>query len=272
MKKGIKMLKWFIILLIVIAVIHLVEGLTRGRTISYKDIAITTNKMPANEAYTVAFVTDVHNYPLDKLQKVVNKINERRPNLLLLGGDFAVDEEVMRKEIEVLSKVKTIDGIYGVEGNHDYTELLFEVMTANGIKTLQNEGKSINQWLYLAGTMDFWNQYQVADISSAVAATQDNQFVLLLTHNADITMQQGTKGIDLTLSGHSHGGEVSLFGLWAPAMPRVSYYGQKFLAGMTTSKDETPVYISRGIGGWLPMRIFAQPEVTFITITGNKAI
>ena len=270
MKKGKKMLKGLLIFLLIIAVIHLVEGLTRGRMIAYKDVAIISDKIPSGEEYTIAFVTDVHNYSLKKLQKVANKINEKEPDLLLLGGDFAVQEDVMAEEIKILSQIQARDGIYGVEGNHDATEKLFAAMAINNIQTLQNDGHSINDWLYLAGTMDLWNQYQVANIAQATAQTNDSQFVLLLTHNADITMQQDTSKVDITLSGHSHGGEATFFGLWGPAMPQVSSYHQKFLAGMTTSQDGTPVYVSRGIGGWLPIRIFAQPEVTFITISGQE--
>ena len=268
LKKGIRLIGILLIIILLIGLIHLAEGLIRGTRITYEEITFSTEKFPEDkEKYTIAFLTDIHDYPHEKLEQMVININERQPDILLLGGDFSQRKGVMPKELEILSRVKTNDGIYGVAGNHDQWKFLFAAMEENEMNTLMNEGVEINEWLYLAGTADYWNAVNLADIQESISGAEENQFVLLLTHNADLTMKQSTDGVDLVLSGHTHGGEVSLFGLWKPALPTVTRFGNKFGGGMAASRDEVPVYVSRGVSGWMPIRIFAPPEVTYITIT-----
>lgn len=84
-------------------------------------------------------------------------------------------------------------------------------------------------------------------------------------------MQQDMSKVDLTLSGHTHGGQATFFGIWAPrlAWPGISDYGEKFKVGWAISQSGTPVYVSRGtgsiygvFGGYdIPIpRVFARPE------------
>lgn len=265
-------IKILLIILYLIVLIHILEGLLRGTRIMYKEISFLTDKLPEDEQeYTIAFLTDVHNYPLEKLKIIVENINKKQPDILLLGGDFSQENGVMSEEIEILKKVNVKDGIYGVAGNHDRWKNLFAEMEKNEMQTLMNEGVEISDWLYLAGTSDYWNAAIRADIGKSILGAKENQFILLLTHNADLTMRQTAKGVDLVLSGHTHGGEVSLFGIWKPALSKVTRYGNKFSGGMVTSRDDVQVYVSRGVSGWLPFRIFAPPEVTYITLSKKDA-
>jgi len=98
--------------------------------------------------------------------------------------------------------------------------------------------------------------------------------VILAAHNPDIAMQRDTTGCDLILSGHTHGGQITLFGLWAPALSlrnTITDYGQRFMRGWARSRDGVPVYICQGAGTfeYLP-RVFARPQVIILELKGGK--
>jgi len=253
-----------------VAAIHMLHSLTLDRIIQYIEVPFHSPQIPvALDGYRIAFVTDTHGISERRLNGVANHLNNGKIDLLLLGGDFHHNIERARRTVEILSKIQTTDGIYGVEGNHDTRADLFPVMNAHGITPLFNSGVHVRDNFFLAGTADiktFWPA--TASISDAIKSAMPDDFVLLLTHNADITMRQPTTGIDLILSGHTHGGHVSFFGLWAPALTlsrAVTHYGQRFMSGWAKSRDGIPVYVSHGVGGYFP-RVFARPQVIIVTL------
>ncbi len=97
----------------------------------------------------------------------------------------------------------------------------------------------------------------------------DNYYVILLTHNPDLAERVDLAGIDLVLAGHTHGGQITVFGLWAPFTS--SRYGQKYRGGVTET-DDTTVIVTRGVGTVrLPMRFFARPEITIVKLTAPSS-
>ena len=187
-------------------------------------------------------------------------------DLLVLGGDFAYDTEGQRRSMATLSQVETTDGVYGVGGNHDRTTSLFAAMEEYSITPLSNSGLYLREHFYLAGTRDLWSRS--ASIAEATDGAMPEDFVLLLTHNPDLAMQQDTSGVDLILSGHTHGGQMSFFGVWAPLFTfdsSITEYGQRFRSGWALSQDGVSVYVSNGTGEYLP-RVFARPQVILITL------
>jgi len=166
----------------------------------------------------------------------------------------------------ILSRVQAADGIFGVAGNHDTLFNLYQTMEANGITPLSNSGLHLHKGFFLSGVQDLLTGH--ANIAQAISGAYPGDFVLLVSHNPDISMRQDTTGVDLILSGHNHGGQITLFGLWAPALaPRfgITRYGQRFMSGWSYSQDGTPVFTSNGIGEYLP-RVFARPQVIVITL------
>ena len=262
-------------ILLIIGFVHFMSAMTVDRIIEYKEISISSPKISSSlNGYRVAFVTDVHALPATELQAMVKELDGRNIDLLVLGGDFPNGDAVWRG-MQILGQTSTRDGAYGIEGNHDDYEELFAAMRKNRIRPLSNSGQYVRENLYIAGVKDLWNREP--DVAKAIGKAKDRDFVLLLAHNPDITMQQDMSKVDLTLSGHTHGGQVTFFGIWAPrlAWPGISDYGEKFKAGWATSQSGTPVYVSRGtgsiygvFGGYdVPIpRVFARPEVTIITL------
>ncbi|MCL2588708.1 MAG: metallophosphoesterase [Oscillospiraceae bacterium] len=246
-----------------IVLLHVIRAIIWDRSIHYNEVPFSGTRVSAElDGYRIALVTDTHRISDARLQEIVDELNRRQIDLLLLGGDFARGGGEPRRTLNMLARVKTTDGIYGVEGNHDKTEELFAAMEAEGVQVLSNSGVALGEQLYLAGVADLW--IRKPDIEEAIAGAGAEQFVLLLAHNPGITMRQSTAGVDLVLSGHTHGGEVTLFGVWAPAVHFVKA-GHHFLSGWAKSRDGVPVYVCNGIGSHL-FRVFARPEVTLLTL------
>ena len=252
-----------------VVAIHALHSLTLDRIIQYVEVPFHSPRVPpALDGYRVAFITDTHGISDRRAKGVASRLNNSWIDLLLLGGDFHHDSERAGRTVEILSGIQAADGIFGVEGNHDTRADLFAAMSAHGITPLFNSGVHVRDNFFLAGTADIKTALPVASVAEATENAAEGDFVLLLTHNAYITMRQPTAGIDLIVSGHTHGGHVTFFGLWAPALTLsrvVTGYGQRFMSGWTKSRDGVPVYVSNGTGGYFP-RVFARPQVIIFTL------
>lgn len=258
-------IKQFLLVCAAILLIHIVNGLTYGRNIEYKVVEYSSKKLPkALDGYKIAFVTDTHDVSEKDLKKIVEQINQEDADLLLLGGDYAPGEKAV-KTIEILARSKTKDGIFGIEGNHDYFEMTFAAMRNEGIIPLENEGIKLRDGLFLGGVEDLWNRNPDLQKATKGAATDD--FILILSHNPDVAMQQEEVTFDLMLSGHTHAGQVTFFGVFAPAMFDISSYGQRFMKGFCKGAAKRDVFVSRGVGsgGNIP-RIFARPQLVILSL------
>lgn len=275
--------------------VHGVNAATIGRKIEYKNITFRSKNLKDTlDGYKIAFISDVHAASERVMQGVVKELNRRSIDLLLLGGDFSYSEmtssthkceyinarlfgetskkndhsKLNREAIITLTGIKTTDGVYGVEGNHDNHKELFDAMKQCGMTPLSNSGMHIREGLYLAGLEDIKNRNPSIAIATAGAPKED--FILLLSHNPDVTMQQDTSNANLILCGHTHGGQVTLFGAWAPVFTvnkSITAYGQRFMSGWSKSRDGVPIYISNGVGVNHKMpRVYAQPQVIVLTL------
>ena len=250
-----------------IAVVHAIHAFTLDGTIEYTEVSFTSPRVPPElDGYLIAFIVDTHRISQERLLGMVEELNQRQPDLVLLGGDFASISE-MQWAIEMLSSIQTTDGIFGVEGNHDSYLHLFAAMRHFGITPLSNSGYLVRENFFVAGVEDLWNRESC--VNTAIANATANDFVLLVSHNPDVAMQQDTTGVDLILSGHIHGGQITLFGLWAPYLTlggnSITNYGHRFRQGFAKSYDDVPVYVSRGVGEYLP-RVFSRPEVAMVRL------
>jgi len=252
-----------VIVTIIIGVIHIIHALTLDRIIQYKEIPFYSPRWPRHlDGYRIAFVTDTHSISNARLQAVVDELNIRDIDLLLLGGDFWTHYE---RSLAVLANTKTTDGIFGVEGNHDCHVRLFASMERHGMTPLSNNGVRVRGGFFLAGVEDLWNHNSC--VATATEGAGDD-FVLLISHNPDVTMRQDTSGVDLTLSGHTHAGQIRFFGLWAPYFTisrAITNYRHRFMSGWAVSRDGTPVYVSNGTGTYVP-RVFARPQVIIFSM------
>ena len=250
-----------------IRLVAFITMLTLGHRMQYKETAWRSPKVPpALDGYVIAFITDTHDISAGALERVRARINQRKADLLLLGGDFSMTDP--EATLEILGQTQVIDGIYGVEGNHDEHERLFAAMRANNITPLSNDGRELRPGFFLGGVEDLWNRRP--DVHLALRDAKPSDLKLLLCHNPDVAMYQDTTAADIMLAGHNHGGQITLFGLWAPWLwpyRAITRYGHKFKSGWVKAPHHTDVFVSNGTGSSMyKPRIFARPQVVFLTL------
>jgi len=239
--------------------------------IDEKTTATNDSDVPQNfVGKKIIFVSDIHNgqyFKRERVADVVRKVNDLNPDIVVLGGDYVYgDRKYIEPCFEELAKLKAKMGIFGVTGNHDEWEdhdLTVKSMKKAGITVLSDRAEWLKidkDKIKIAG-ID-WYSTSEPDIGPLIEDAGENDFVILVSHTPDFAEKLKTSKIDLMLSGHTHGGQVTFFGLWAPYLP--SQYGQKYRTGVIKD-DKTTVLISNGIGSMLlPIRFFARPQINII--------
>ena len=247
--------------------IHIGHHLTLDQRVRFVEHEFVSENWPSElNGYRIAFMSDFHSIPDADMAGVVAELNRRGLDLLLLGGDFSYQENHYQGTLREIGKANTTDGIFGVEGNHDYYDRLFAAKERYGIISLDNSGLSPRSGFYLAGLQDLWNRSP--NIDEAIAGANVDDFVLLVTHNPDVSMQLSTTQVDLILAGHSHGGQITIFGYpFYLLRGSITDYGTRFARGFAYSRDGTPVFTTSGVGEYYFWpRIFARPEVVIFTM------
>ncbi|OGF21442.1 hypothetical protein A2316_02315 [Candidatus Falkowbacteria bacterium RIFOXYB2_FULL_38_15] len=223
----------------------------------------------------IVFFADIHHglfFSKTRVKKLVEKVNKMNPDIIFVGGDFVGNwlfekPEYIEPCFAELKNLKAKYGVFGVLGNHDvWTDkiLSLEELEKSGIVYLGNKG----QWLEMngekikiGGVKDFYEGVQ--DTSEVFSDVDQNDFSILLSHNPDYAEKIDNDKIDLVLAGHTHGGQITFFGLWAPATS--SRYGQKYRTGLVDAPN-TKVLVTNGVGSILPIRFFARPQVNIINL------
>jgi len=261
-------LKLLIICIIILGYCHFETRWTK-----LKSITIYNADIPESfNGKKIIFITDIHHGPflsIERVVKLVKQINELQPDIILMGGDYVHrDPNYIKPVFDELRKLKSKYGIYAVLGNHDHWEngeLTRKMMVRNGINICDNRSywaKTGNDSIKLGGVGDLWEDIQLVD--KTISDLKKSDFCILLSHNPDYLEKLNTDLIDLTLSGHTHGGQMTLFGLWAPILP--SKYGQKYRHGLKIFR-EMKSYISSGIGTITPpLRFACRPEIVIINL------
>lgn len=220
----------------------------------------------------IVFLSDIHHdrfFTRSRVADVVQKVNDLEPDIIILGGDYVFgDKKYIEPVFEELAKLKAKMGVYGVTGNHDDWEdrdLTVASMKKAGITVLDDKTQWLqigDQKIKLAGIG--WYLTYKPNIAPLIRDAKTDDFVLLACHTPDFAEDLETDKIDLMLSGHTHGGEVTLFGLWAPYVP--SDYGQKYRTGLVET-GKTTVLVSNGVGNsFLPIRFFARPQINIVIL------
>ena len=206
-----------------------------------------------------------------RLERVVELVNAQRPDVVAIVGDL-VDAPVseLREDVAPLADLVSDQGVYFVTGNHEYftdTQSWMRHLPTLGVDVLRNERVAISRGgatLDLAGIDDrvaagSGVPGHGADLDAALDGRDDAVPVVLLAHQPVMVEQARAAGVDLQLSGHTHGGQLWPFDyairLDQPAVEGLSRVG------------DTQLYVTTGAGYWgPPMRIGARPEVCVIEL------
>ena len=226
-----------------------------------------------HDGLVIAQLTDLHIGPTigrAQLQGIVDSTNALEADIVAITGDLvdgSVDE--LRDAVAPLSQLRARHGVFFVTGNHEYfsgAPQWVEEVSRLGIRVLRNERVEINhngELLDLAGVDDAsaarFGHGHGEDLSRALAGRVPGRTALLLAHQPRTARRSAAYGVDLQLSGHTHGGQIWPFGALVALQ-------QVFLAGLHRQGD-TRVYVSRGTGYWgPPMRLGAPAEISQLVL------
>lgn len=237
-------------------------------------VEISMPHWPAGlDGYRIVQLSDIHIGPvLDRnfAAALVARCNALEPDLIAITGDL-VDGSVehLAEEVAPFAGLRGRDGVWFVTGNHDYysgADAWVEVVERLGLRALRNRRVVVGEGeasFELAGVEDHHahlvSATQREDLDAALAGRDPKRACILLAHDPATFKRAAALGVDLQLSGHTHGGQIWPFVYFV----RLStpYVAGSYRAG------SSQLYVSRGTGFWGPaMRLFAPAEITEIVI------
>jgi predicted MPP superfamily phosphohydrolase len=235
-------------------------------------VQIPLGKLPrVMDGTRIAVVSDIHLGPLtgkNHARRIVDMINSTDPDVVAIVGDL-VDGTVaeLGPGAAALADIRGRHGAYFVTGNHEYysgyQQWLAEV-TRLGVRPLRNERLEIpvrGGVLDLAGVNDVGGEAygDGPDFAKALAGRDPSRPVVLMAHQPVQAFEAARHGVDLQVSGHTHGGQLAPFNL----LVRLQ---QPVISGLGTV-DGLPVYVTNGAGFWgPPVRVGAPPQVSLLEL------
>ncbi|MFD8318778.1 metallophosphoesterase [Kitasatospora purpeofusca] len=246
-------------------------GVLRGPRL--KQVTVPLAKLPAGaDGYRIAVVSDIHLGPIlgrAHTQRIVDTINAAKPDLITIVGDL-VDGTVpeLGRDAEPLAQLRARDGAYFVTGNHEYfsgAAPWVDFVRELGVHPLQNARVELGGF-DLAGVNDIAGEREGdgPDFGRALGDRDPARTAVLLSHQP-VTIHDAVRhGVDLQLSGHTHGGQ-----LWPGNF--VAELANPTVAGLERYGD-TQLYVTRGAGAWgPPVRVGAPSDITIVTLASLRA-
>lgn len=264
----------------------IIYGATLGtRQVVVRQVDVASPDVPAAfDGYRLVHFSDLHvgTLPTGMLDRVVDSILAQKPRAIVFTGDLQnMRPEEMYPHLETLRRLHAPDGVYSILGNHDYSYYLTgtpdAIRAANdrevvacerqcGWQLLQNERRVLRcgaDSIVVAGEENDGKPPfpQHGDLGKTLAGVAQGAFTILLQHDPSAWRRTilPHSHAQLTLSGHTHGGQLSLFG-WRPTM-------------LTNTEDRglyeeqgRTLYVTSGVGGFLPFRFNMPPEIIVITL------
>ena len=250
------------------------------RPVEVKRVAVRIKKLPgALNGLRLVQLSDMHvglTIGRDFVEDVVRKVNALEPDIVAITGDL-IDGSVedLGPAVAPLGEIRAKLGTYFVTGNHEYysgADPWLAFLRSIGIKALRNEHVELSmngEAIHLAG-VDDWTAHQFgnghgADMERAMEGRDASKPVVLLAHQPIHFDEARAHGVDLQISGHTHGGQIFPFGF-------LTRLAQPFVSGLHRRGD-SQIYVSSGTGYWgPPMRIAAPAEITLIEIDQDAVV
>ena len=257
-------------------------GMWQARRIPpVKTVEVTLPRLPAAfDGLKLVLITDTHFGPINRARwsaGLVDRVNALEPDVLVHAGDLAdgsVDQR--RAQVAPLGIATGRLGKFYITGNHEYmsgAQSWVDHMATLGWTVLHNRHTVLERdgsKLVIAGIDDLTARGSGvpghgADLPAALDGVPVDDAVILLAHQPKSVRLSAPAGVDLQLSGHTHGGQIWPFHLLVRAE-------QGALAGLSQHGERTTLYTSRGSGFWgPPFRIFAPNEITALVLRAGTA-
>lgn len=236
---------------------------------------------PAGLEARVALVADLHvgspRNGVDNLARVVDRVNDLEPDLILLAGDFTIDNVVGGRFVSpetIAGELVRLDaphGVFAVLGNHDRwlsADRVTRALQSAGIEVLENRSARVEidgHAVWIAGVSDYWTGHP--SVVDALAEVGDGDPVLLITHNPDLFPEVPT-GVSLTMAGHTHGGQV-IIPFVGPGMTP-SRFGARYAEGHVVEEGRH-MFVTTGVGtSRLGVRFLVPPEIASLDLSVRR--
>lgn len=247
---------------------------------------LTPRGWPAGQRLSITVIADLHaggpNMGIERIRNIVDTANGLRSDLMLLLGDYVATHRFVTEPVPApvwaaeLARLKAPLGTYAVFGNHDWWHHHAEIrqaLYATGIPIFENQVTLLGEpgrrfWLaglgdMLAFPLGHRRFRGVDDLPGTLAQISTDDPVILMAHEPDIFPQVPDR-VSLTISGHTHGGQIRVPVVWPLFVP--SSYGARFAYGHIR-EDGRDLIVSGGLGtSFVPMRLGVPPEIVRIDL------
>jgi uncharacterized protein len=205
----------------------------------------------------------------ERLQAIARRASRLKPDLLVVTGDIVHNSPAFaRQAAEAIASIPAPYGVYACLGNHDFwagPDAVEGELERAGVRVLRNRGVLLERsgdGLWLCGVDDPWSGR--FDLRAALRGRPQGAATVLLSHQPNTWQRAQDLGVELQLSGHTHGGQVAL--LWLHRSLSLARLITPFVAGLYRA-GRSYLYVNRGAGSVMPMvRLGARPEVTELTL------
>ena len=232
---------------------------------------------PQLDGFTIGLVSDIHSSSFmtkKQMDGYCSALMSYATDLIVVPGDFVNSQtEEVYPFAESFSALRAPCGVYGVMGNHDFfapdPERVAREVDGCGVRLLRNDSVILTKngaRMALLGIDDVGRRERAASyMQSALRGVPEGIPRILLSHRPYFLGEAAGAGMDLVLSGHTHGGQI-VIGRIGPVVLTPAAIASPYIAGIY-SRGRTQMYVSRGIGTVaLPMRVNCPPEITRITL------
>lgn len=276
------------ILALLVAIVVLYGSFWGNNGVQVRDVDYFSEQLPASfDGYRIALFSDAHvgSYiwgSINRLQVVVDTLNAQQADMIAFVGDLQnMHPDELIPAMPILGRLEAKDGVLSVLGNHDYNDylradsvtgrrnelLMCDRQRQMGWRLLLDENVVIRRQsdsIFVAGMQNDGKNTTTycANVDKAMSGVPAEAFSIMLEH--DPTSWQRTilpsTTANLTMSGHTHGGQIRIAGLSPAAIEYKEYDGMYF------EKSGRALFVTTGIGGFVPFRLGVKPEVVVITL------
>ncbi len=230
------------------------------------------------EGLRILHLSDLHlgvSFHVDDLERLLERARAARPHLVLLTGDLADDPREIPPALRAIAELGAPLGAFASIGNHEYlhdirrTRPLFD---KSPVPLLLDEGTTLrvgNARLYLAGADDpvylaGTEAFLTRSFDRAAKDAPTDAFRLLLSHRPEGFLPASARGFHLTLSGHTHGGQIGLAG--KSVFERLERPAWLKYAWGSYARGPSRLYTTSGFGHWFPFRLACPTEVPLVVL------
>ena len=266
---------------ILITAVYFALGAFFAYNVWEKDYSLESDKLPG--PLKVAMIADSHTgttFDGEGFARHLEEIQKTSPDLLVIAGDFVDDDttkEDMERCCEALGSFETKYGIYFSFGNHDngyfdYRNFtgneLVESLEKNGVVVLRDKAVLVDDLFYVVGRKDKSESLygsQRAEIGELVSGLDASKYIIVIDHQPADYAAEAAAGVDLVLSGHTHGGQMLV------VEQVMELTGQNDMIYGIKDIDDTSFIVTSGISDWaIKFKTCCRSEYVIININGDR--